>query len=89
MTKDTIGGAIGTGLSAIGTGIQTNEILQKISLVITIIGGIITILMALSNWWNNAKKDGKITKDEVKDAVKIIKDGTENLIKKEDKEDKK
>lgn len=88
LNKETKGGIFGTIISAIGTGIQTSEILKTISLILTIIGSIITIAMALSNWWKQAKKDGKITKDEVKDAVKIIKDGTENIIKKEDKEGK-
>lgn len=87
LNKETIGGAVGTTISAVGTGIQTNEILQKISLILTILGSIITIAMALSNWWKKAKKDGKITKDEVKDAVKIITDGTKDIIKKEDKEE--
>lgn len=92
MTKETLGGAIGTSLSAVGTGLQTNEILQKISLVITIIGGIITILMALTKWWKDASKDGKITKEELKEGGKVVKDNIEDLLEdltKEDKEDKK
>lgn len=91
LNKETKGGFIGTILSALGTGIQTNEVLQTISLIITITGSIITIAMAISNWWKQAKKDGKITKDEVKDGVNIIKDGTKtinSLINKKDKEGK-
>ena len=46
--------------------------------------------MALINWWKNAKKDGKITKDEIKDGVDIIVGGVEDIKDKlEDKEDKK
>ena len=91
LNKETKGGVIGTILSALGTGIQTNEVLQTISLIITITGSIITIAMAISNWWKQAKKDGKITKDEVKDGVDIIKDGAKtinSLINKKDKEGK-
>ena len=76
MNKETIGGVVGTSVSAVGTGMQTNEVLQRISIILTIVGTIITIVMALVNWWKNAKKDGKITKDE----IEIIK----NSKKKED-----
>ena len=90
MNKEVVGGVIGTSISAVGTGMQTNEILQTISIVLTIIGSLITIGMAVINWWKNAKKDGKITKDEIKDGVDIIVGGVEDIKDKlEDKEDKK
>lgn len=81
MVRDElIGGSIGTALSAVGTGLQTNEVLQTISLVITIIGGLITfIIVPLANWYKNAKKDGKIDKDELKDGINIIVEGSEKL----------
>lgn len=91
INKETIGGMAGTTISAVGTGIQTSEVLRTISLILTIIGSIITIAMALSNWWKQAKKDGKITKDEIKDGVSIIKNGADNIkeiITKKDKEGK-
>ena len=79
MNKEVIGAGAGTILSATGTALQTNEVLSTIQLVITIIGGIITITMALINWFQKAKKDGKIDKDEVKDAIDIIQEGGENI----------
>ena len=82
-----IGGTIGTSVSATGTAIQPNEILQTISLIITILGGIITIVFALIGWWQRAKKDGKIDKEEVKELIDIVQDGTENI--KESLDDKK
>ena len=89
-TKEVVGGIIGTSVSAVGTGLQTNELLQTISLVLTIVGTCITIAMAIINWWKKAKEDGKITKDEIKDGVDIIVDGVKTIqdITK-DKEDKK
>lgn len=88
MNKEIIGGTIGTILSAIGTSLQTNELLETISLIITIIGGIITfIIMPLINWYKNAKKDGKIDKDELKDGINIIVDGSNKV--KEEIDDKK
>lgn len=91
INKETIGGMVGTTISAIGTGIQTSEVLRIISLVLTIIGSIITIAMALSNWWKQAKKDGKITKDEIKEGANIIAKGVsevQEIIKSKDKEGK-
>ena len=89
-TKEVIGGIVGTSVSAVGTGLQTNELLQTISLVLTIVGTCITIAMAVINWWKKAKEDGKITKDEIKDGVDIVVDGVKTIqdITK-DKEDKK
>ena len=88
MNKEFLGGILGTALSATGTATQTNEVLQTISLIITILGGIITlIVIPLLTWYKNAKKDGKITSDEIQEGVKIVQDGLENL-KDKNKEDK-
>lgn len=78
--NELIGGSIGTALSALGTALQTNEILETISLIITIIGGLITfIVVPLLNWYRHAKKDGKIDADEIKEGLDIIVDGSERV----------
>ena len=78
--NELIGGSIGTALSALGTALQTNEILETISLVITIIGGVITfIIVPILNWYRHAKKDGKIDADEIKEGLDIIVDGSERV----------
>ena len=88
IREELIGGSVGTTLSAVGTGLQTNEVLQTISLVITIIGGLITfIIVPLVNWYKNAKKDGKIDKEELKNGIDIIVDGTEKIKDEIDKKD--
>lgn len=90
MKKEILGALIGSSASAVGTAMQPDEVLQIISLVITIIGAIISmIIIPILTWWKNAKKDGKITKEEIQDAGKIIVDGV-NSIKDtiEDKEEK-
>ena len=79
MKQSWIGGIIGTSVSATGTALQTNEVLQTISLIITILGGLITIVFALLGWYQKAKADGKIDKDEIEEAVDIIKEGTEDI----------
>ena len=80
MKDNLIYGSIGTTLSAIGTGLQTNEVLETISLIITIIGGIITfIITPLINWYNKSKVDDKIDTNEVQEAIKIISHGSEKI----------
>lgn len=80
MKNELLTGSVGTAISAVGTATQTNEVLQTISLVITILGGIITfIVVPLINWYTKAKKDGKIDKDELKDGVNIIIDGSKDV----------
>ena len=86
MNKETLGGVGGIMISALGTGIQTNELLQTISLVLTIIGTIITIVMALLNWWNRSKKDGKIDKEEAKEGLDIVMGGVEQIQEALDKD---
>ena len=78
--KEFFGGLLGTSLSAVGTAIQTQEVLQIISLIITIVGGIISlIVIPILNWYKNAKKDGKITVDEIIDGANTLKDGVNAL----------
>ena len=72
--------ATGNSLAVLGTATQTNEVLQIVSTVITILGGIVTlIVIPILNWYQKAKKDGKIDVSEVTDAANIVKDGLENL----------
>ena len=91
MKDELIGGSVGTALSAVGTGLQTNDVLQTISLIITIVGGLITfIIVPLVTWYKNAKKDGKIDANELEEGVKIVIDGSEKIKGQvEDKDEKK
>lgn len=76
MKTDYTAGIIGTSMGIIGTATQVNDVLQTISLIITIIGALISfIVVPLVNWHRSAKKDGKITSDEVKEGCEILKDG--------------
>lgn len=74
--KELVGGMCGTGLSAIGTITQTNEVLQTISLIVTILGAVIScIVIPVVNWYRKAKEDGKITADEISEGINIVGDG--------------
>ena len=82
MNKEIIVGTIGTSLSAIGTVIQTNQILQTISLILTILGAIMTyFIVPIYIWYKKSKADGKITKEEIKEGKEIIKKGIEKISK--------
>lgn len=86
MKRELLSGVVGTTLSVIGTAMQTNEILETISLVITIIGGVITfIVVPILNWYRHAKKDGKIDAGEIKEGLDIIVDGSERVKEEIDK----
>lgn len=87
MKKELITGGIGSAIGIVGTATQTNEILQAISLIVTIIGAIVSmIVVPLISWYQKAKKDGKITSEEIQEGVKIIEDGLDKLQNKDDKE---
>ena len=81
-TTEFIASASGTGIAAVGTALQTDQVMMYISLVITIAGGIITLITGIvgliariKSWHKKAMEDGKITKEEVEDLGVIIKDG--------------
>ena len=87
--KELAGGVIGTSLSAVGTALQVNEVLQTISLIITILGGLVSlVLIPLLNWYRNAKKDGKIDVKELTEAAKIVEEGTSKIKSQVEGEDK-
>lgn len=79
MNKDVIGGITGTGISVVGTALQTNEVLQTISIILTIIGTLITICMGVTNWYHKAMKDDKIDKEELDELGNIISGGIKDI----------
>ena len=76
MKNEVLLGSAGTVLSAVGTALQVNEILQTISLVITIVGGLISlVIVPFLTWRKNAKKDGKIDAEEAEEGAKTLEEG--------------
>lgn len=71
-------GVVGTAISAAGTGLAISEIQAIISIVITIAGFIISVLipliMKLIHKIKVAREDGKLTKEEVDDIASTIKE---------------
>lgn len=80
MTKDGIVfGSIGA-LETVVTISQTNEVFQTIQIIISALAGAVALAYTIWRWYRNAKKDGKITEDEVDDLFKQV-------TKKEDSDD--
>ena len=80
MKAECVGSTICTAVAGTSTAIQPNQVLQYIQLAITIVAGLISIILGLRAWWKDAKKDGKIDKEEVEDAIDIVMGGV-NYIK--------
>lgn len=89
MNKELIGSTICTAVAGTSTAVQPNEVFQYIQMGLTIVATLITIILGLRAWWKDAKKDGKIDKEEVDEAVKIVEDGVKTLIDSNKKEEKK
>lgn len=90
MKTELITGAVGTTLGVVGTATQTNEVLQTISLIITIIGAFISmILVPILSWYIKAKKDGKITAEEIKEGAETTKEGLDKFKDEIDKHNEK
>ena len=80
--KDYTLGAVGSAASWICTIAQTNEIFQFAMLILSILSTLFTIAFTIYKWYNKAKEDGKITKEEIEDLADDI---SEALGKTEDK----
>lgn len=72
MKRDEIVGWVGSGISTILTISQTNEVFQLIQIILTSIAVLVSIAYTIWKWRKNAKKDGKITSDEVDDLFDDI-----------------
>lgn len=87
MKSELAAGVVGTALGIVGTATQTNEILETVSLIITIVGAVISfIIVPLLNWYTRAKKDGKITRSEIEEGAEILKDGIDKTKEAADKQ---
>ena len=77
-------GLVRTAVSAAGTGLAISEVQAVISIVITVLGFIISVvipfIMKLIHKIKEAKKDGHITEEEAKDIMNtVIEDGKDVL----------
>lgn len=69
MNNNNVVSWVGNGVAVAMTAIQTNEVFQTISLILTIISIITTFAFTIYKWYKHAKEDGKITADEIKEII--------------------
>lgn len=85
MTDKTLFGLIGTGVGAVGAGLSVNELQAIISIVVTILGFLISVaipwIIKLVKWWKKSKKDGEIDEKELEELEGIIKEGSDEIEK--------
>lgn len=68
--------------------LQSNEVFQIIEFVLSIIVSIVLLIYRIWKWWKDAKKDGKITKEEIEDGINIVVGGVEEIKDKVKEDDK-
>lgn len=76
---------LGTLVGGTCTGVSVatmDKIIIICNLVITIISMLVSLVYTIWNWWKKAKKDGKITEDEVNELVDDIHQVTNDKNKK-------
>lgn len=79
MHEDQIAaGVLGTAVSAVGAGLSVTDLQAIISIIVTIAGFIISVLIPLCiklyNKIKHAKEDGKIDKEEAEDIASTAKE---------------
>ena len=77
-------GIVGTAVSAAGTSLAISDVQAVISIIITVAGFIISVvvpfILKIINKIKEAKKDGHITEEEAKDIIDtVIEDGKDVL----------
>lgn len=86
MKNETGMNYLADGVAVVMTAVQPDIVFKYVSLGLTILATLFSLVftaLQLIKWWKDAKKDGKITKEELDDAESIIKNGIEHINKKE------
>lgn len=81
---DFLTNAIGVAMTAV----QTNEIFQLISLILTCISISFSMIFTIWKWYHNATADGKIDKKEIDEIMTEIDDKINNLNDELNRKDK-
>ena len=58
---------------------QVEDVLRIAGIILSVIISILIIIDKVITWWKKVKADGKITEDEIKEGVEIIKKGSEDI----------
>lgn len=84
MDDKLLAGIVGTGVGAVGAGLSVTELQAIISIIITVLGFVISVLIPTTiriiNKIKKAKEDGVITEEETKEIKDEIIQGGKNII---------
>lgn len=75
--------AVSSSVCTMLAGLQVDEMLRYVNLALAVLSALVAIAFTIWKWWHEAKKDGKITPNEVSDVlddVTEIIDGTKESI---------
>ena len=70
---------VGNGLMYLCSWAQVEQVLRIVSFALSIAISILILVSRILTWWKEAKKDGKITKDEIKEGANIITEGVKDI----------
>lgn len=71
----------GTALCLSNTVTQTNDTMQTVNMVITIVVGVVTLAYTIYKWYKKAKADNKITKEEIEELIDDVKEDIDEFRK--------
>lgn len=85
--------AVSSSVCTMLAGLQVDEMLRYVNLALAVLSAVVAIAFTIWKWWHEAKKDGKITANEVDnildDVTDIIDETKESIGKIADDKKKK
>lgn len=61
--------AVSSSVCTMLAGFQVDEMLRYVNLALAVLSALVAIAFTIWKWWHEAKKDGKITPNEVNDVL--------------------
>ena len=66
--------AVSSSVCTMLAGLQVDEMLRYVNLALAVLSAVVAISFTIWKWWHEAKKDGKITTNEVSDVLDEVTD---------------
>ena len=66
--------AVSSSVCTMLAGLQVDEMLRYVNLALAVLSALVAISFTVWKWWHEAKKDGKITPNEVNDVLDDVTD---------------
>ena len=79
MDSKSVASFITGGVGLLSATAITQEILNVVLTTLSILSIVLSIVISLVKWYNDSRKDGKITSDEIIKGAEILKDGTDEI----------